>query len=561
MTSSWRNDGTASRRSHRNGIVGAVVALAVLLPVASVSALAATQTPTGDLSEQDEMCLACHQAEGMEKTLANGDTLSLHVPGEAFGASVHAWVGCAGCHADISLESHPAGERNFDSASAYAAQASQVCSQCHPAESLRDGPKHHARVSEAGGPACAECHDSHAVTSMEQWKASVEETAYCLTCHGRTLSVSLDNGETRALSVDETALRQSVHLNHDCTNCHTEFSKDAHEVQAVASTRERSILKAEVCQGCHADKQDQYRESIHASLLDSGNLEAPVCTDCHGSHAVGPKAVYETIAGVPCKTCHEDIFDAYVGSMHGEARRAQGHLEAPICADCHRAHEVGVASTGTRLKEACLACHTSAAESHQAWLPNTALHLEAISCPACHAPRAQRRIDLGLYDAVAERPISAQDGPPHLEERLRAAEADGLDAMDLWALVRDINRNGNAAETVLRGRMEVKTGIEAHQLAEKSQAVRNCDSCHRAGAEPFQSVTISVARADGRPVHYEADKEVLSSPVSVDSVAGFYAVGGTRIKILDILLVLAVFAGISVPIGHMTMRKLLKKDR
>jgi hypothetical protein len=249
--------------------------------------------------------------------------------------------------------------------------------------------------------------------------------------------------------------------------------------------------------------------------------------------------------------------------MHGKAKGERGHIEAPICADCHRAHEVGVASTGTRLRDACLACHEGATDSHQAWLPNTALHFEAISCPACHAPAARRRIDLGLYDAVARRPVSEQDGLPQIEERLRSADADGdgLDAMELWTLVRDINRGGTAAEAVLRGRMEVRTGVEAHQLADKSEAVRDCESCHRDSADPFQSVTISVVRADGRPVHYDADKEVLSSPVSVGSVGGFYAVGGTRIKLLDILLLLAVFAGISVPIGHMTMRKLLRKDR
>jgi hypothetical protein len=519
--------------------------------------------PAVALSEADEACLSCHQAEGMEKTLAKGERLSLQVTAEVFGASVHAWIGCAGCHTDVNLESHPAGEKSFESARAYAAQASQVCSQCHPAESLQEGPEHHARVSEAGGPACAECHRSHAIENIGQWKASVEETEYCLTCHRRGLGVSLTNGETRALSVDETALRRSVHLDHDCTSCHIGFSKDAHEVQVAASTRERSILRAEVCRGCHADKHEQYRESIHAALLDSGNLAAPVCTDCHGSHSVGPKAVYETIAGVPCRKCHESIFSAYLGSMHGEAWSAPGHIKAPICADCHRAHEVGVASTGSRLKDACLACHEAAGDSHQAWLPNTALHFEAVSCPACHAPRAQRRIDLGLYDAVARKPISDQEGLPQLEQRLRLADldGDGLDAMELWALVRDINRQGTAAETVLRGRMEVRTGLEAHQLAEKSQAVRDCDSCHRDGADPFQSVTISVLSADGRPVHYGADKEVLSSPVSVGSVGGFYAVGGTRIKLLDVLFLLALFGGLMVPIGHMTMRKLLRKDR
>ena len=70
-----------------------------------------------------------------------------------------------------------------------------------------------------------------------------------------------------------------------------------------------------------------------------------------------------------------------------------------------------------------------------------------------------------------------------------------------------------------------------------------------------------IVRPDGRPAHYDADKEVLSSPVSVGSVGGFYAVGGTRIKLLDILFLLAVLGGVAVPVGHMTMRRLLRKDR
>jgi hypothetical protein len=560
---SARTEGAAANGALGAGaVIAGVAVFLVLFPVAFGSAFAATGSETSSLSEADETCLSCHAFEGMEKTLANGETLSLHVGGEAFGDSVHVWMGCAGCHGDVDLETHPV-ERNFDSAHTYRAAASQVCSQCHSGESLKDGPAHHARMSSAGGPACAECHDAHAVGKMAEWKASVEETAYCLTCHGQALSAALGDGELHSLSLDEAALRNSVHLDHACADCHAGFSKEAHEAGTFASPRERSIVRAEVCRQCHGDKYEQYAESIHATLLDDGNLAAPVCTDCHGSHSVGPKATYETIAGVPCKKCHENIFEAYLGSMHGQARSKPGHIAAPICADCHRAHEVGVASTGTRLKEACLACHEGATDSHQAWLPNTALHLEAISCPVCHSPKARRRIDLGLYDAVARRPVSEQEGQPRFDDRVRAADADGdgLDAMELWNLVREFNRDGTAAELSLRGRMEVRTGVEAHQLSAKTEAIRDCDTCHRDRADPFQSVTISIVRPDGRPVHYDADKEVLSSPVSVGSVGGFYAVGGTRIRLLDILFLLAVLGGVAVPVGHITMRRLLKKDR
>jgi hypothetical protein len=62
-------------------------------------------------------------------------------------------------------------------------------------------------------------------------------------------------------------------------------------------------------------------------------------------------------------------------------------------------------------------------------------------------------------------------------------------------------------------------------------------------------------------VRYEAQKEVLNNPASVDAVSDFYVIGGTRIKLLDIFLALAVLAGVSAPIVHLLLRKLLRRRR
>ena len=60
-------------------------------------------------------------------------------------------------------------------------------------------------------------------------------------------------------------------------------------------------------------------------------------------------------------------------------------------------------------------------------------------------------------------------------------------------------------------------------------------------------------------MRYGAQPEVLNSMISVDSVGGFYAIGGTRIKLLDWLLALAVLGGIGVPVGHLTVSWLFKR--
>jgi hypothetical protein len=110
-----------------------------------------------------------------------------------------------------------------------------------------------------------------------------------------------------------------------------------------------------------------------------------------------------------------------------------------------------------------------------------------------------------------------------------------------------------AGKTTLRGRLEVRTGVQAHQLTVKSKAISDCSTCHRQGAEAFQAVTVSVAGPDGRAIRYGADKDVLSSVISIDAISGFYAIGGTRIQLLDLALIMAIVVGLAVPIGHMTL--------
>jgi hypothetical protein len=381
----------------------------------------------------------------------------------------------------------------------------------------------------------------------------------CLGCHAsERLEKKLENKETLSLHVQGDAFAKSVHRVIGCAGCHEDIDLKKHPAASkkIANARSYSAAAARVCGSCHADKARQYEGSIHAALVRDGNPAAPLCTDCHSPHEVSEKARYETVATVPCKNCHIAIFNAYAESMHGKARSRTGESAAPLCADCHSAHEVAVASAGEGRRGACLGCHAGVLGAHQKWLPNAGLHFEVVSCPVCHAPKAKRRVDLRLYNSAAGHDVSEQKGVPKFARRARAADAKGggLDAIELWNLMKVFNRDGAAGRTTLRGRMEVSSGVEAHQLADKSQAIGDCNTCHREGAEAFQSVTVSIAGPDGRPVHYGADKEVLNSVISVDSVAGFYAIGGNRIRFLDVLFLLALFSGIAVPAVHLTAK-------
>jgi hypothetical protein len=47
----------------------------------------------------------------------------------------------------------------------------------------------------------------------------------------------------------------------------------------------------------------------------------------------------------------------------------------------------------------------------------------------------------------------------------------------------------------------------------------------------------------------------------VDTISDFYAPGGTRIKLLDGLLILGLVGGLAIPLGHMTIGRYLRNKR
>jgi hypothetical protein len=239
--------------------------------------------------------------------------------------------------------------------------------------------------------------------------------------------------------------------------------------------------------------------------------------------------------------CHAGAAEHYEGSLHA-ARVGAADPIAPVCTGCHGSHSV----TPRTAYETCVRCHSADLAAHGEWLPNAGHHQEVVSCAACHAPAAPRMIDLRLYDAAAG---GAAD-----------ADGNGLDATELRNLLAEVNRDAPGPLT-LRGRVELREDVLAHRLVAKEGAIRACDNCHRYGSEPFQNVTISITGPDGRPLRHPAKTEILGSALAVESLPEFYAIGGTRSRFLDLLFLLALAGGIGVPIGHMTVKWLFRKQR
>ena len=398
----------------------------------------------------------------------------------------------------------------------------------------------------------------------EEGELAKEDKA-CLKCHDKEgLVKKLGNGDKLSLHISTAAYVASMHRETSCEDCHDNIDARSHGKKAtkIQGKREYSLSLRESCRTCHKNNFTEYEDSVHASLIKDGNKKAPLCSDCHDPHTVRSTKIAAPPAETPCANCHEDIFKAYSMDVHGQVRSLKGKA-APICADCHKAHAVQAASLGEGIKDACLTCHNNAVVEHQDWLPNAERHFVAISCPACHAPTAQRRVNLRLYDIVAKRQLSEKTGVPQFQKLAQAADArnEGLDERALWSLLKEFNQDDDEGRTVLQGRLEVRSGVEAHQLSDKAKAIKDCNACHQAGAEPFQSVSLTIAGPDGRPLRHGIQKEVLHSMASMESVRGFYAIGGTRIKLLDNLLVLVLLAGICGPLAHMSLKWYFKRAR
>ena len=390
------------------------------------------------------------------------------------------------------------------------------------------------------------------------------DSQVCLSCHAEAgMKKAMAGGESLSLQIQGKAFAKSAHNDIGCAGCHPNVDVAKHPApdgKKKVSLREYSIARMETCRQCHEDKFKLYEGSIHAALVREGNSVAPLCGDCHSPHAVRAKPGATPMAEVACRQCHSDIYDAYATSVHGQSR-AQAGSSAPLCPDCHKAHDVAPAASGEPIKEVCLTCHASALSDHQKWLPNADRHFQAVSCGACHAPGVPRRVDLKLFDTGADAKIAEKQGVPWFEARAHSADlkGQGLDALAVQSLLTEFNHNGNGNNTVLRGRLEVANGADGHRLAHKEKAVKECTNCHQAGADPFQKVTLSMVDGNGRPMRVGAQKEVLNSALSVDSVRGFYAIGGTRIKLLDWALLAVLAIGVMVPIGHFTLRWLFRK--
>jgi hypothetical protein len=280
------------------------------------------------------------------------------------------------------------------------AQAKNTCVACH---SKLDPP---LQVSSADytdsihaqkGITCVTCHGgdsssddmSHAMSKAAGFRGEPERKLipeFCGKCHSdaaymRGFDPSL---RTDQYSQYQTSVHGKLHAKGDtrtavCTDCH-----GVHDIQPPSDQRSRvhPLNVAQTCSRCHANVEymksygiatnqfADYSASVHHdALVFRGDLSAPTCSTCHGSHGAAPPGV-ESVARV-CSTCHVFQAQLFDSGPHKQVFHAAG---LPACVTCHSNHRVQHptdAMIGTAEGSICLKCHV---EGDDGYVAAAAIH-------------------------------------------------------------------------------------------------------------------------------------------------------------------------------------------
>ncbi len=394
------------------------------------------------VSDDTKSCLRCHGISTLQKKLESGDAISLFIDGKKFEKSVHGAMDCSSCHPNITLKNHPK-PRKIKSKNEYVKEFSPNCLNCHPKDSLMK-LKVHGEIVKKGEIYCSQCHGSHYIGSMKEWKNKVGFSEYCMACHKFDISKTLPSKEKKSLKVNEQEIKKSVHSKFQCLVCHDDFSKVKHPIYNFKDKNQYRAEMTKICTKCHTDKELQ-KNPAHYALAKTAS-----CIECHGSHGVKPSKVakalpenqyclschsrpigmkmkngetlsvqvkesdilasahkklkctechkefstnqhpirkfesivdYRTKAKDLCNNCHQDAVKKYDMSIHAEALK-KGNQQSPDCLKCHDYHKVTyITKDKMASSELCIKCHSDSGKAFK-----ESVHQQAITQGKQDAP-------------------------------------------------------------------------------------------------------------------------------------------------------------------------------
>ena len=296
-----------------------------------------------DEGVSDRECLACHDQENMSAEGQDGSARDLFVHEGTLNRSAHDNVSCIQCHTGAT----PSLDR------ACATVAPRVdCSICHAEQVEQHDRSTHGKLAARGdqdAPGCDDCHGTHGIQKHKDPKSPTYVSniaTLCGECHGlgeaadlRSESDTHGMVENYAMSVHGQAIQKSgLVVSATCTDCHT--SHEIIEQSDPASSIHRTNIVG-TCTKCHEGIMEDFRSSIHFTGEAQGDIELPMCDNCHSSHEItdtDARGFMREIVST-CGHCHEDVTESYFETFHGKVVKL-GYTDTAKCQDCHGAHTI-----------------------------------------------------------------------------------------------------------------------------------------------------------------------------------------------------------------------------
>lgn len=314
-------------------------------------------------------CLSCHA----DKTMQDANGHSVAVDSDKFHASIHGSLSCSDCHTSIKEYPHP--EK----------LAAVKCDTCHADQSSAIGSSVHAK---ANAHPCTGCHgDAHAIFPKGDARSAVYPLNIpktCGNCHANeALAKKYGLQNVYATYMDSihgyAVSKEGLLVAANCMSCHGSHNILSHK-DAKSQTFRANV--PETCGNCHGGVKDEYRDGVHGKLVASGNMKAPVCTDCHTAHGIiqPTEATFRMQSTPICGSCHKEQLATYRDTFHSQLGLLGGYVETARCWDCHEAHRILPGSdprspvSRVNLVQTCSRCHKDANLSFVQYQPHANPH-------------------------------------------------------------------------------------------------------------------------------------------------------------------------------------------
>ena len=262
-------------------------------------------------------------------------------------------------------------------------------------------------------PVCVECHSPHKIRRIFYTEEFTD--FYCLQCHQNpNITRRLSDGSVDSLFVDLPELEHSTHsLNISCVKCHTDVSRGKRPVCKDSGPVDCSI--------CHPQESEEFTRGIHGELLQSGDPNAPKCTDCHGEHGILAKSdiaspIFPRNIPSLCAKCHREgetaavrnvgaqtnVIRNYTMSIHGKGLLESGLMVSAVCTDCHGSHFLLPAHNPDsrvnrkNIASTCGECHLGIYEQFKESVHSPLAYRtdkEQPGCDDCHKAHEIERVD------------------------------------------------------------------------------------------------------------------------------------------------------------------------